>query len=77
MILHGNFKGLTRYLPTLSTETLKPGESHLHLRILLVGGKFGPPVLTIMEVSGKEVAIGRIHWNLNTSIQSANELTKE
>jgi glutamyl-tRNA synthetase len=45
----------------LATEkNIKPGELQLPLRIMLVGGKFGPPVFNIAELLGKEEAINRI-----------------
>lgn len=40
--------------------SIKPGELQLPLRIMLVGGKFGPPVFNIAEVLGKEETISRI-----------------
>lgn len=39
---------------------IKAGELQLPLRIILVGGKFGPPVFNIAEVLGKEETINRI-----------------
>jgi len=39
---------------------IKAGELQLPLRIMLVGGKFGPPVFNIAEVLGKEETISRI-----------------
>ena len=39
---------------------IKTGELQLPLRIMLVGGKFGPPVFNIAEVLGKEETITRI-----------------
>ena len=39
---------------------IKPGELQLPLRVMLVGGKFGPPVFHIAEVLGKEEAIKRV-----------------
>jgi glutamyl-tRNA synthetase len=39
---------------------IKPGELQLPLRIMLVGGKFGPPVFNIAEVLGKDATIDRI-----------------
>ncbi|HEU4472591.1 MAG TPA: glutamate--tRNA ligase [Flavisolibacter sp.] len=41
-------------------SSIKPGELQLPLRIMLVGGKFGPPVFHIAEVLGKEETISRI-----------------
>ena len=40
--------------------SIKPGELQLPLRIMLVGGKFGPPVFHIAEVLGKEETLDRI-----------------
>jgi glutamyl-tRNA synthetase len=39
---------------------IKPGELQLPLRIMLVGGKFGPPVFQIAEVLGKKETIDRM-----------------
>jgi glutamyl-tRNA synthetase len=39
---------------------IKPGELQLPFRIMLVGGKFGPPVFNIAEILGKEETISRI-----------------
>lgn len=39
---------------------IKPGELQLPLRVMLVGGKFGPPVFNIAELLGKEETISRI-----------------
>lgn len=45
----------------LATEkTIKPGELQLPFRIMLVGGKFGPPVFNIAELLGKAETINRI-----------------
>ena len=41
-------------------NNIKPGELQLPLRIMLVGGKFGPPVFRIAEVLGKKETIERI-----------------
>jgi glutamyl-tRNA synthetase len=41
-------------------KNIKPGELQLPLRIMLVGGKFGPPVFDIAAVLGKEETISRI-----------------
>ena len=45
--------------------SIKPGELQLPLRIMLVGGKFGPPVFEIAQVLGKEETIARIHYGLD------------
>jgi glutamyl-tRNA synthetase len=45
---------------TAVANQLKPGEVQLPLRVMLVGGKFGPPVFNIAELLGKEETIKRI-----------------
>lgn len=47
-----------------SAHQLKPGELMLPLRIMLVGGKFGPGVFDIAEIIGKEETILRINNGL-------------
>jgi glutamyl-tRNA synthetase len=42
------------------TAGIKPGELQLPFRLMLVGGKFGPPVFEIAEVLGKEETVSRI-----------------
>ncbi|MGZ8544497.1 MAG: glutamate--tRNA ligase [Flavisolibacter sp.] len=42
------------------TAAIKPGELQLPFRIMLVGGKFGPPVFEIAETLGKEETMERI-----------------
>ena len=42
-------------------QDIKPGELQLPFRIMLVGGKFGPPVFDIAAVHGKEQTIQRVH----------------
>lgn len=46
------------------TAGIKPGELQLPLRLMLVGGKFGPPVFDIAEVLGKEETLVRIEAGL-------------
>ena len=41
-------------------ENIKPGELQLPLRVILVGGKFGPPVFDIAATLGKDETINRI-----------------
>jgi len=41
-------------------QNIKPGELQLPFRIMLVGGKFGPPVFDIAGILGKEESIQRI-----------------
>lgn len=45
-------------------QDIKPGELQLPFRIMLVGGKFGPPVFDIAAVLGKEETIQRIQKGL-------------
>jgi glutamyl-tRNA synthetase len=46
---------------TLATEqSIKPGELMLPLRIMLVGGKFGPGVFDIADILGKVETLHRI-----------------
>ena len=45
-------------------NAIKPGELQLPLRIMLVGGKFGPPVFEIAEVLGKDETVNRIEMAL-------------
>ncbi len=46
-------------------KTIKPGELQLPFRIMLVGGKFGPPVFNIAELLGKEETVKRINTAIN------------
>ena len=43
---------------------IKPGELQLPFRIMLVGGKFGPPVFDIAALIGKEETVKRIRFAL-------------
>jgi glutamyl-tRNA synthetase len=45
---------------TAEEAGIKPGELQLPLRIMLVGGKFGPPVFEIAALLGKEESITRM-----------------
>jgi glutamyl-tRNA synthetase len=45
---------------------LKPGELQLPLRIMLVGGKFGPPIFLIAETLGKAETVHRIKTALSS-----------
>lgn len=47
-----------------AARQLKPGELMLPLRIMLVGGKFGPGVFDIAAIIGKEATIERIKHTL-------------
>ena len=48
-----------------AAHQLKPGELMLPLRIMLVGGKFGPGVFDIAELIGKNETINRIEKALS------------
>lgn len=56
--LEKTFKEIT------AVHEIKPGELMLPLRIMLVGGKFGPGVFQIAEVLGKDKTIKRIKHTL-------------
>ena len=53
-LLENTFKELA------TQKNIKPGELQLPFRIMLVGGKFGPPVFNIAELLGKEETFNRI-----------------
>jgi glutamyl-tRNA synthetase len=57
--LENSFKELA------AANQMKPGDVLLPLRIMLVGGKFGPHVFNIAEVLGKEETIQRIKHTLS------------
>jgi len=48
----------------VAENNIKPGELLLPLRIMLVGGKFGPAVFQVAELIGKEETIKRIENGL-------------
>jgi len=50
----------TIFKETATELKIKAGELQLPFRVMLVGGKFGPPVFHIAEVLGKEETISRI-----------------
>ena len=56
--LENNFKEIA------AVNDLKPGELMLPLRIMLVGGKFGPGVFDIAAILGKKETITRIETAL-------------
>jgi len=49
---------------TAAEKNIKAGELQLPFRIMLVGGKFGPPVYDIAQIIGKAETIGRIRKGL-------------
>jgi glutamyl-tRNA synthetase len=61
--LNNDWKGTTlesSFKEIAAANQIKPGEVLLPLRIMLVGGKFGPGVFDIAEILGKEETISRI-----------------
>jgi len=61
--LNNDWKAITlesSFKEMAATNQIKPGEVLLPLRIMLVGGKFGPGVFDIAEIIGKEETISRI-----------------
>jgi glutamyl-tRNA synthetase len=58
--------GIEHSFKEFSTASgIKPGELQLPFRIMLVGGKFGPPVFEIAAHIGMEATYRRIHFFLN------------
>ena len=53
------------------TKGIKPGELQLPLRIMLVGGKFGPPVFDIAAMIGRDNTIDRINTVLKLMQEGA------
>jgi glutamyl-tRNA synthetase len=61
--LNNDWKAITlesTFKEIATANQIKPGEVLLPLRIMLVGGKFGPGVFDIAEIIGKEETISRI-----------------
>jgi glutamyl-tRNA synthetase len=54
----------TSFKELAAIKNLKPGELMLPLRIMLVGGKFGPGVFEIAEIIGKDETLKRIEYLL-------------
>jgi glutamyl-tRNA synthetase len=64
-IEHFNMKNIEENFKVIATEkNIKIGELQLPLRIMLVGGKFGPSVFQIAEMIGKQETINRIQFAL-------------
>ena len=60
----------TQFKAMAAEKAIKPGELLAPMRLMLVGGKFGPPVFQIAEVIGKEETLARISaalhsWQVN------------
>jgi glutamyl-tRNA synthetase len=61
-----NMTEIETVFKNLATEkNIKPGELQLPMRVMLVGGKFGPAVFQIAELIGKEETIKRIEKALH------------
>jgi glutamyl-tRNA synthetase len=56
--LENNFKELA------AEKNIKPGDLLFLFRMILVGGKFGPPVFSIADILGKEETSRRIQTAL-------------
>lgn len=48
-----------------TAKNIKPGELQLPMRVMLVGGKFGPAVFQIAEIIGKEETVKRVEYALS------------
>jgi glutamyl-tRNA synthetase len=66
----GQFESLSPWIATdaenvfknlATVQNIKPGEVLMPLRVMLVGGKFGPGVFDIAETIGKQETIHRIN----------------
>lgn len=55
----------TSFKELAAANDLKPGELMLPLRIMLVGGKFGPGVFDVAAIIGKEETVKRIEHTLS------------
>ena len=55
----------TGFKEMAAAAAIKPGELLQPLRIMLVGGKFGPPVFDIAALLGREETINRIRHVLS------------
>jgi glutamyl-tRNA synthetase len=55
----------TSFQELAAANDLKPGELMLPLRIMLVGGKFGPGVFDIAAIIGQAATIERIRFTLS------------
>ncbi len=58
-VIEATFKDLA------TAKNIKPGELQLPMRIMLVGGKFGPAVFQIAEIIGKEETVNRMKYALS------------
>ncbi|WP_407523200.1 glutamate--tRNA ligase [Lacibacter sp. MH-610] len=61
-----NMAEIETVFKNLATEkNIKPGELQLPMRVMLVGGKFGPAVFQIAELIGKEETVKRVEKALH------------
>ena len=63
--MESSFKALA------AEKSIKPGELQLPMRVMLVGGKFGPGVFEIATIIGREQTIARIQKTLSLLSTSA------
>ncbi len=59
----------TGFKKLATDEGIKPGEVMMPLRVMLVGGKYGPGVFEIMETIGKEETVRRIEFAIHQFIK--------
>jgi len=65
-ITNWSFAEIEDAFKELATEkNIKSGELQLPMRIMLVGGKFGPAVFQIAELIGKEETVKRVNYALS------------
>jgi glutamyl-tRNA synthetase len=65
-ISNWEFTTIENVFKNLAAEkNIKPGELQLPMRIMLVGGKFGPAVFQVAEIIGKEETVKRIEYALS------------
>jgi glutamyl-tRNA synthetase len=70
---HWTAAGAETVFKALAMEKgIKPGELQLPLRIMIVGGKFGPSVFEILHIIGKEETIKRISASIAELDKLAN-----
>jgi glutamyl-tRNA synthetase len=65
---HGEWDAITlenSFKELAIEKNIKPGELLFLLRMMLVGGKFGPPVFNIAEILGIKETIDRIQKAIN------------
>ena len=64
-VLNWTSASLEELFKTMAVQhNIKPGELQLPLRLMLVGGKYGPPVFDIAAVLGKDETVSRMETAL-------------